>query len=99
MENQKENVTEQETPKPGISLGDISFAIQVLKIAARRGAFELNEMKNVGELGERFQGFLNAHAPPKPEEEPVQEEPEEEPVQEEPEEEPVRISELKEGAD
>ena len=94
MENQKENVTEQETPKPGISLGDISFAIQVLKIAARRGAFELNEMKNVGELGERFQGFLNAHAPPKPEEEP-----EEEPVQEEPEEEPVRISELKEGAD
>lgn len=65
MENQKEeNAVNTEVPTPTISMGDISFALQVLKIAARRGAFELNEMKNVGELGERFQRFLDATAPP-----------------------------------
>jgi len=56
--------TEEVKAQPAsISLSDIAFTVQVLKAASRRGAFELNELKNVGTLGERLQAFLEENAP------------------------------------
>ena len=49
--------------KPQIGLRDIAFAVEVLKVASRRGAFELNELKSVGELGERLSAFVEANKP------------------------------------
>ena len=54
---------EPKDQKASISLSDIAFTVEVLKAASRRGAFELNELKNVGTLGERLQAFLEANAP------------------------------------
>jgi hypothetical protein len=54
---------EPKDQKASISLSDIAFTVEVLKAASRRGAFELNELKNVGTLGERLQAFLDANAP------------------------------------
>lgn len=54
---------EPKEQKASISLSDIAFTVEVLKAASRRGAFELNELKNVGTLGERLQAFLDANAP------------------------------------
>jgi len=52
-----------EGPAPQIGLRDIAFAVEVLKVASRRGAFELNELKSVGELGERFSAFVEGNKP------------------------------------
>jgi hypothetical protein len=60
MAEEIEQVKEQPV---SISLSDIAFTVEVLKVASRRGAFELNELKNVGTLGERLQAFLEANAP------------------------------------
>ena len=60
MAEETEEVKEQPV---SISLSDIAFTVEVLKAASRRGAFELNELKNVGTLGERLQAFLEANAP------------------------------------
>ena len=60
MAEETEEVKEQPV---SISLSDIAFTVEVLKAASRRGAFELNELKNVGTLGERLQAFLDANAP------------------------------------
>ena len=54
---------EPKDQKASISLSDIAFTVEVLKAASRRGAFELNELKNVGTLGERLQAFLEENAP------------------------------------
>ena len=54
---------EPKDQKASISLSYIAFTFEVLKAASRRGAFELNELKNVGTLGERLQAFLEANAP------------------------------------
>lgn len=56
----EENTQEQ---KPQIGLRDIAFAVEVLKVASRRGAFELNELRSVGELGERLSAFVEANKP------------------------------------
>ena len=56
----EENTQEQ---KPQIGLRDIAFAVEVLKVASRRGAFELNELRSVGELGERLSAFVDANKP------------------------------------
>lgn len=52
-----------EREKTTISMKDIAFMVSVLNVASRRGAFNLDELKPVGELGERLQAFLNDHAP------------------------------------
>ena len=54
---------EPKDQKASISLSDIAFTVEVLKAASRRGAFELNELKNVGTLGERLQAFLEENTP------------------------------------
>ena len=56
----EENTQEQ---KPQIGLRDIAFAVEVLKVASRRGAFELNELKSVGELGERLSACVEVNKP------------------------------------
>tara|TARA_R110000824_G_scaffold253492_1_gene442459 strand:+ start:8895 stop:9188 length:294 start_codon:yes stop_codon:yes gene_type:complete len=57
----EENKPQETTPQ--IGLRDIAFAVEVLKVASRRGAFELNELKSVGELGERFSAFVETNKP------------------------------------
>ena len=57
----EENKPQETTPQ--IGLRDIAFAVEVLKVASRRGAFELNELKSVGELGERFSAFVEMNKP------------------------------------
>lgn len=61
----EENTQEQkpQIQKPQIGLQDIVFTVEVLKVASRRGAFELNELKSVGELGERLSAFVEANKP------------------------------------
>jgi len=58
-----EEKTQTQEQKPQIGLRDIAFAVEVLKVASRRGAFELNELKSVGELGERLSAFVEANKP------------------------------------
>lgn len=52
-----------------INVNDLAVVLQVIDVCSKRGAFEGNELKDVGTLRERIAAFLNKHAPkPEPEE-------------------------------
>lgn len=55
-----------EEQKVTLNINDILVATNILRLATRRGAFELEETKTVSAVVDRFTAFLNANAP-KPE--------------------------------
>ena len=57
-----------ETEKgPNLALNDLAAAIRIIDVCSKRGAFEGNELTQVGTLRERLVAFLEANAPKKPE--------------------------------
>jgi len=60
----------------GISLADIAAALQIIDVAAKRGAFEGSELTQVGTVRDRLVAFVIAQSPK--EEETVEEATEEE---------------------
>ncbi|MDF1814225.1 MAG: hypothetical protein P1V20_18620 [Verrucomicrobiales bacterium] len=64
-------------PPPQLALNDLSSAIQIIDVAASRGAFRGEELSQVGGVRDRLSLFLNANLPPQEnneEEEPAAEE-------------------------
>lgn len=54
-------MTENKKEQPQITIADIASIHQILMVCSRRGAFELTELKAVGELGEKIAAFLAAN--------------------------------------
>lgn len=75
-------MTEQvnETQAPQLGLNDLTAAIQIIDVCAKRGAFEGAELESVGAVRGRLAAFVRASAPPQ--EEPEGEEPAETPEEE-----------------
>jgi len=55
-ENQAPETQEQEAP--GLSLNDISAAVQIIDVATARGAIRGEELLPVGTVRQRFMAFL-----------------------------------------
>lgn len=58
---------EQVNTSVGLSLNDLGAMIRVIDVCSKRGAFEGNELTQVGALRDRVVAFLEANAPQKPE--------------------------------
>ena len=62
-------------PAPEINLGDFAVAVAIIDTVAKRGAFEGQEVADVGRLRERLTNFIEYHKPndeaPQPPEEAV----------------------------
>jgi len=50
-------------PAPEINLGDFSVAVAIIDTVAKRGAFEGQELGDVGRLRERLVNFIEYHKP------------------------------------
>ena len=55
-----------------LNLNDLAVVLQVIDVCSKRGAFEGNELKDVGTLRNRIADYVNARVP---KEEPSVEEP------------------------
>tara|TARA_A100001515_G_scaffold141870_1_gene139528 strand:+ start:1152 stop:1418 length:267 start_codon:yes stop_codon:yes gene_type:complete len=55
-----------------LNLNDLAVVLQVIDVCSKRGAFEGNELKDVGTLRNRIADYVNARVP-KSEEPPVEE--------------------------
>lgn len=56
-----------------LTLSDLAVVLQVIDICSKRGAFEGNELKDVGTLRNRIAAYVNARVPQKTEEESTEE--------------------------
>mgnify|MGYP003624400063 FL=1 len=54
----EENQTPETQEAPGISLNDISAAVQIIDVATARGAIRGEELLPVGTVRQRFMAFL-----------------------------------------
>ena len=63
----KAEVPEAPAPEPGLQLSDISAAVQIIDVVTKRGAFNGDELGDVGAVRNRLQAFVVA-SKPKPEE-------------------------------
>jgi len=52
-----------------LTLSDLAVVLQVIDICSKRGAFEGNELKDVGTLRNRIAAYVNARVPQKTEDE------------------------------
>jgi len=59
----EETQTEDPTLSDEINLNDLAVVLQVIDVCSKRGAFEGNELKDVGTLRERIAKFVNARLP------------------------------------
>tara|TARA_R110002153_G_scaffold89582_2_gene219190 strand:+ start:4233 stop:4496 length:264 start_codon:yes stop_codon:yes gene_type:complete len=51
-----------------LNLNDLAVVLQVIDVCSKRGAFEGNELKDVGTLRNRIAAYVDARAPaPEPE--------------------------------
>lgn len=64
-ETQQPNAAEQ--PAADINLNDLAVVLQIIDVCSKRGAFEGNELKDVGTLRERIAAFVDSRRPPEPE--------------------------------
>lgn len=48
---------------PSVGLADIGFLLQVVEICSKRGAFNADEMAQVGAVYDKVKAFLTANAP------------------------------------
>jgi|TARA_X000001382_G_scaffold100279_1_gene74814 hypothetical protein len=66
MSEEETETQEQEAPQPSeINLNDLAVVLQIIDVCSKRGAFEGNELKDVGTLRERIATFVNARMPKK----------------------------------
>ena len=56
-----------------LTLNDLAVVLQVIDVCSKRGAFEGNELKDVGTLRNRIAEYVNARVPQKTEEESTEE--------------------------
>ena len=64
----KKNMSEEtQSQEPGINIGDVSAALRIIDVAAKRGAFEGAELSSVGTIRDRFAAFVDFHTPEKKE--------------------------------
>ena len=54
---------ETQTQEPGINIGDVSAALRIIDVAAKRGAFDGAELSSVGTIRDRFAAFVDFHTP------------------------------------
>ena len=54
---------ETQAQEPGINIGDVSAALRIIDVAAKRGAFEGGELSSVGTIRDRFAAFVDFHTP------------------------------------
>ena len=54
---------ETQAQEPGINIGDVSAALRIIDVAAKRGAFEGAELSSVGSIRDRFAAFVDFHTP------------------------------------
>jgi hypothetical protein len=54
------------TAQPELSVNDLFQVRAVVELAVRRGVFQANELSTVGAIYDRLNNFLNAVAPPAP---------------------------------
>jgi len=52
-----------------LTLNDLAVVLQVIDVCSKRGAFEGNELKDVGTLRNRIAEYVNARVPQKTEDE------------------------------
>ncbi len=57
---------QQEQPPVSVTLQDIATVLQVIDVVSRRGAFQGNEMRGVGELRDKLEVYLQQNAPQNP---------------------------------
>lgn len=55
--------TDDKGPAPEINLGDFAVAVAIIDTVAKRGAFEGEELADVGRLRERLTNFIEYHKP------------------------------------
>lgn len=63
MENQEQNVETGTQPQPELNITDLQNLRSVVETAARRGAFQAQEMTAVGAVFDRLNNFLVAVTP------------------------------------
>ena len=49
--------------KAEISLQDVAAAVRIIDVASERGTFKGAELSSVGQIRDRFQAFVDFHAP------------------------------------
>lgn len=59
---QENTQQEQSQETPQLGLIDIQNVVQIIDVASRRGAFQGNELSQVGQVRDKLEGFLNHHA-------------------------------------
>ena len=57
---------EQQQEKVAITINDVATMLQVIDVVSRRGAFQGNEMRGVGELRDKLEVYLQQNAPQNP---------------------------------
>lgn len=60
MENQEQQVNNEAPALPELSVNDLQNLRAVVETAARRGAFQAQEMSAVGSVFDKLNNFLNA---------------------------------------
>jgi len=54
--------------EPQLSIGDFAAAIRIIDVASERGAFKGPELSSVGSIRDKYQAFVDFHAPKENEE-------------------------------
>ena len=68
MSEETETQEEVGVPTPAeINLNDLAVVLQIIDVCSKRGAFEGNELKDVGTLRERISAFVDSRLPKKEE--------------------------------
>lgn len=67
MSEETQQTVAAEQPSADINLNDLAVVLQIIDVCSKRGAFEGNELKDVGTLRERIAAFVDSRRPPEPE--------------------------------
>ena len=54
--------------EPELTIGDFAAAIRIIDVASERGAFKGPELSSVGNIRDKYQAFIDFHAPKENEE-------------------------------
>ena len=56
-----ENTTEN---APTLTISDVAFLVKIVEVCASRGAFQAEELSNIGSVYDRVRSFVIANTPP-----------------------------------
>jgi hypothetical protein len=60
MSEQEQTTATEQPAAPGLTLADLTIALQTIQVVAQRGAIKAEEMATVGGLYDRLFAFLKA---------------------------------------